>query len=167
MKLHEHNKEMYGDYVSPDVYSLQDNFLAFRYFFKTFCNFFNYKQSDFSIDEKQIIQILIRVDQRKLHYKMYHDGLMINELKETAVLGYWILKYKPILHFNGKIFVSEDWNERFIIFLFMSSVNQYKNLGLNPLGVVSKKLLDDIQYTLSHRLISYDSMTILLEALAE
>ena len=55
---------------------------------------------DIIIDKVTIYEICIRIDQRFDYYKYFHSDLdstmIMSQTKETALICYWVLKYKPL-----------------------------------------------------------------------
>ena len=73
----------------------------------------------FHISFYSLIDIIIRVDKRKAYYRCFHN-MGINECKEVALYGYWILKLKPFTITDmayKKIADACTINELFVIFL--------------------------------------------------
>ena len=120
--------------------------------------------SDYYIDFHLLNNALVRTDQRRLHYLMYHRGTRMNELKRIAVLSYWVLRFKPI---NRKAGGCVDINERVVLNWIFKSINNARAKTKRGKSGVSDRFKRDLLYSLTYRDISYDHMTTLIEALAE
>jgi hypothetical protein len=80
-------------YVSPPPQVLYEGYKKLQ---ETAKRFVEEKMSKKVIgDDKLLGDILVRVDQRKEYYKIYHNGTELWELRESALIAYWILKYRP------------------------------------------------------------------------
>jgi len=115
--------------------------------------------------------IIIRVDERKDYYQYFHstdDSIMkISRGKETALLAYWIVKYKP---FRFKNIAEEEqfyldykcsFNEVFAASIIMSFIVEETDINEefftpNKLGVMV--------YDLFNRDISKEAMIMFVEA---
>ena len=51
---------------------------------------------EYRISQHSLCEIVVRIDKRYAYYQYFHKGTLINEKKQTALLVYWILKFKPI-----------------------------------------------------------------------
>ena len=80
---------------------------------------------DLRLDQALIGEAYSRVDKRKDYFVIYHDDTQMNELKETALLIYWILKFKPISIIDEKKKRENPFiNETFAIFLIYSTIKE-------------------------------------------
>jgi hypothetical protein len=161
-----HNGAHYSTYEPPQKPALVESLKSFRIYFKKFCDTFKFSESDFCVDESLIVRCFVRVDQRKLHYRMYHDGTVINELKEAALLSYWINHYKPIARIKPSICTVDTFNAMFAIYLVMSIITAYRSAKKIPRIKITDEIFHDLRYTIGERNMSYDSMVLLVETLA-
>ena len=160
---YEHNGEYYPAYTPPsDEQLLSMCARAEQAFLRTF-NEIGLISKDYYIDFNVFNEALIRTDQRKLHYMMYHSGMIMNELKRIAVLSYWIIRLKPIHRIAGGPI---DVNEQVVIDWIFKSVATYRKRMNLPKPEFGEKLKADLLYALTYRDISYDYMTLLVEGLA-
>jgi hypothetical protein len=157
---HMHNGENYPEYCMPDENTLKNDLGNFRKMLKLFCDVGKLDIARFSVDDELVLQSFIKVDHRILHYKMYHQGTKINELKQVALLAYWILKYKPLVYDNGKCRTTQKYNEVFALYCIMCIVKM-----VNSSCKFGKDVINDLIYTFTHRITTFDSMTLLVEAL--
>jgi len=125
-----HNDISYPEYTAPSVNSLITDIEEFRFLFTTYCSAAGLNINHFSVDEKALIDIFIKTDQRKLHYKTFHGVSNMDELKTVATLAYWFIKYKPIVHYNEdkNIHYVGSHNENFALYLIITVVYKYNSL---------------------------------------
>lgn len=164
---HKHNGADFPSYEMPSDNDLKVMLSEFHYLFEMFCERMDLSLSDISVDEKLVIKALIRLDQRRLHYKMYHNGTIINELKEVAILCYWLIKYKPIIILEDGVYTTSKINEVFALFLILSTIVEYRFTQGLPEAVIQADMIQHIMYTLRNRASTFDSMVILVDALAD
>jgi len=163
----EHNKTYYPRYRPPSALATLVAFGEIENLFERFCDKIGKDVSRFFVDREKIYDVLTRVDQRKLHYKMYHDGVIINELKEVATLAYWIVRFKPWVYLNEEDnYETSNANELFAMYAIISTINSYRSCQSLPAFMLSSRISNDFLYTLETRLISIDEMVLLVDALA-
>lgn len=111
------------------------------------------------IEMVTFIEILIRIDKRKEYFSIYHDGTIMNELKETALVAYWIMKFKPF-HHDGVPLI----NERFSLFLVYGVCREtYDIYGMH--FVVSKKYKKHLKYAFIYWELSKESIMMIVQSL--
>ena len=122
-----HNGYNYPKYHCPDGNAIKTELSQLRYFLEMLCAKAPALDiGKISIDEEKLIEICVRTDQRKLHYKMYHGIKLMNECKEAAVLAYWIIRLKPFTYDIGEgVHVTNHINELFALFLIMGMLHFY------------------------------------------
>ena len=92
--------------------------------FTTTCQLQNLVKSDFVFDMEKVGEAALRTLRRVYFYSQYHKSDM-SEVKEAAVLAFWILKYKPISPKtirNG--YSSEHINEYVAINIILHSIER-------------------------------------------
>ena len=52
-------------------------------------------ENNIVVDAPAVAEIFVRVDKRKDYFIIFHDDTDMNEIKEAALMAYWILKFKP------------------------------------------------------------------------
>jgi len=120
-----------------------------------------------SIDEEKLIEICVRTDQRKLHYKMYHGVVLMNECKEAAVLAYWFVRLKPLTYDMGDgVYATSHLNELFALFLITSIIHYVRGENGKSGNFTENRLLVDLFYTLKFRPIMFDDLTLMVDSLA-
>jgi len=133
-KLHEHNDVLYPSYAEmSDEKHIERLMLAKSMFEKSFQEI-KLDITKHYIEFHLVSDAIARTDQRKLHYLMYHDGMMMNELKQIAVFSFWILRLKPIHRLAGGPI---DVNEQVVLNWFFRAVISYRNKK----GIPQKSIL--------------------------
>jgi len=158
------NGRMYPPYVEPEkAIKFKTLKTTAAMLIETF-NKLGLNVADYYIDFNGIENAVVRTDQRKLHYLMYHDGMEMDEIKQAAVFAYWMLRLRPIQHITGGI---NDINERVVLSFLFTVVNNYRKIKGMPKKTFSDKLKKDMLYAVTYREISYDYMTLLVQSLTE
>lgn len=145
-------------------YPPQDNVLEEKKnkWLNLFYSFLVYEKIDIEnvdIDMAAFIEILIRVDKREEYFSIYHDGTVMNELKETALIAYWIMKFKPF--YNKK---TQLINERFSLFLVYGVCREtYEVYGLS--FVISKKYKKHLKYAFIYWELSKEALMMIVQSL--
>lgn len=119
-------------------------------------------------DFKLINEINIRVDKRRDYYIIFHDETYINEVRETALIAFWILKFKPFLITSQE---GKDYNFNincgFAAYLILSSVSEYierESKGKKEISI-NEEYLKKLKYALKYWDLSKESLMLLAETL--
>jgi hypothetical protein len=161
-----HHGRAYYEYEPPPEKWVFDEFekaeKIFGYIFKKL----GLVITDYYIDDRTLYEVLKRADQSVLHYRIFHNGTEINELKRAAIFSYWVVRLKPVNRIEKGLF---NINERIVLELFFSAINAHRRKTGKPLVIIDerlKSLKNDLEYTFTYRDISYDFMTMLIESIA-
>ena len=163
MREFEHSGSSYYKYEEPDFVFIDGQITWLWKMFSDYITQANKSPNDYTFDMDLIIRTVIRCDQRSLHYKMYYNGLNINELKSTAILCYWVLRYRPIIKIKEPS-TQNSTIEYFCMWLILGAVKKYRK------GKIFKqddKIMNDVFYYISNRQLSCDSLVVLVESIAK
>lgn len=122
---------------------------------------------DILVDDSVISEILIRVDKRKDYFKIFHNKTDIDELKETALIVYWLLKFRP---FSVRVSAPEimrkyvDVNERFALFLLFGAVKRAANMKGAKFSL-KDDYIDLLDYAFRYWDLSKEAMMLVAETL--
>ena len=125
---------------------------------------------DVKIDEPMLAELLVRIDKRKDYFIIFHDDTEMNEIKEAALMAYWLLKFKPFsikesrseLHIKyGKI------NEAFAVFVLYSAIREETENVPNMKFSISKEYNKKIMYGFKYWDISKEALMLIAESLCE
>lgn len=123
-------------------------------------------EDDVCVNEYLVCHLLIRVDKRKEYFIIYHDETYINEIKETALLAYWIIRFKPftLVELNGNDSKEKlRINEGFAAFLILGAIKGVKKKDFK----ISKEHQKKLMYALKYWDISKEAMMLIAETLFE
>ena len=123
-----------------------------------------------------IIEICIRIHQRSEYYQYFHsdenETTLMSETKETALMCFWVLKYKPLYQNKDtmKDYFGKECctvNEKFVTFVMKTYVT---SLLYNRKAEINRFFDENdftIKYNLMHRDISKESLIMFLNSLIE
>jgi len=137
--------------------------------------FFRYaKEKGLSPDEvciqrAVIPRIILRVDKRKDYFLRYHEDTHINEIKQAALMAYWIIKFKPFMVNAGieKLHKYRRINEGFAAYYMLSAFNQCAIETNSQIGNVSPQLEKELMYALTYWDLSKEAFILIAETFAE
>lgn len=123
---------------------------------------------DLRLDEALVGEAYTRVDKRRDYFVVFHDDTQMNELKETALLVYWLLKFKPIRIVNNELQnVYPYINENFAVFLIYSTVKEETTRNPDMIFTVSKGYTEKLSYALKYWDLDKEALMLVMESLCE
>lgn len=117
-----------------------------------------------------LTESFVRIDKRKDYFIIFHDDTDMNEIKETALLVYWLLKFKPFRIKDSNVLMHKKYrhiNEAFSLFLIYSVLKQESVCHENVVFHISKEYNDKMMYAFRHWDISKEALMLVLESLCE
>jgi len=161
-------------YNKPSVESYKEfeNFIIAA--LKNFKTKFKIVENVIHVNRTILYHIRSRLDQRHDYYKYFHSSetktTFISQTKETAIICYWLIKYKPLSHYNE---VSERYyekhdctiNEMFALFLletYIYRVHKNKNNVSIFFNQENKRIL---LYNFMHRDMSKEAFILYVSSL--
>ena len=122
------------------------------------------------LDYKLINEVFIRIDKRKDYFVIYHDETYINEVREAALLAYWILKFKPFT-INSTEQLDYNFNincgfAAYIIFCAVDECVKRKTKGKQGIEL-SDEYIEKFKYALKFWDIGKEAMMLIAETLCE
>jgi len=119
--------------------------------------------SDIFTSEDVLIEIIERVEKRRVYFHIYYDGCKMGELNEGALLCFWIVKLHPFFHPN---ITSNTLNAKIAICLFINAI-YYHSERTKKDRRIPEHFINDLFYSLVYRDISKESLMILAESFVE
>ena len=121
---------------------------------------------DLTINE----ELLVRIDKRKDYFMIFHDNTDMNEIKEAALLAYWILKFKPFKLKVDDIDRRKKYgqiNEAFAVYVLYSAVKEEANRIPGMSFSISSEYNRKIMYAFRFWDLSKESLILVTETLCE
>lgn len=123
-----------------------------------------------SADYSLIGEVFIRIDKRKDYFVIYHDETYINEVREAALLAYWILKFKPFMIISPN---ESDYNVNincgfaaYVIFCAVNECVRRRTQGKQSIQL-SEGYIEKFKYALKFWDIGKEAMMLIAETLCE
>ena len=86
-------------YEPPTVAEYNEFAAHFEKWLSAFSEIEGIVKDSIIVNERMVIQTLIRIDQRRDYFRYYHSdetAMIMSQEKLIALLAYWIIKYKPL-----------------------------------------------------------------------
>lgn len=131
----------------------------------------HYKTENLYVDEKTIMEIIGKVDQRKKYFQYFHS-LDMSEFKEVSLICFWYIKLKPICISNEDLRHKGDFeaiNEKLALYYLLSTYRRMlkeQKLSTNVLDNLPSEYLKELIYSFRYRDISKEAFILLVESIA-
>lgn len=157
-------------YRDPNSQSIFRQAKIINELLKVFCQWTNMDISQIQINTETLREIIIRIDQRKVYFHIYHCGMRPSEYKMNALLIYWILKLRPFWIPINESFSKNAAkkavyiNESFCVFLTLNLLSHYKPQTYNQ---ISKNpiFINELLYSFRFRDLSKEAIFLIFDAL--
>lgn len=117
---------------------------------------------NFQIDIDALSDVIIHVDKRVEHSRIFHNIDDSNEFRLLAFYSYWIVRLHPFQLYNKNNKPISDINESIAIYLYIrlcKVVFKAKGKNIN----LSNRYLQELKYTLRYRELNKATLILLLE----
>ena len=108
-----------------------------------------------------LIEILDRVEKRRVYFHIFHNRCKMGELNEGALLCFWIIKLMPFFHKDMPV---NELNAKIGLHLFNSVITYYAKKN-NKKANISDSLYKDLYYSFRFRDISKEAIMALAESM--
>lgn len=133
------------------------------------------KEQDFTIEEiciqrSLLPRIILRVDKREGYFIIFHEQTRINEIKQAALMAYWILKFKPFMINTKDPDRSHKYrriNEGFAAFYLLSAFKQYAVRQGYTVTEMSDRLIGELMYAFTYWDLSKEASILISETIGE
>lgn len=152
---------------------LQERWKKHRDIIEDFLSENNYDLSKVFVNEKVVLSVITKVDQRQKYFKFFH-GLDMSEYKESALVAFWYIKLRPIMIRSEKFAerLPEEYdsiNEKLAVFFLLRTLRVMlvkRHKSESELDSLSKEYLHELVYTFTYRDISKEAIIMLMETMA-
>lgn len=128
------------------------------------------KFEDIVVDVPAVAELFVRLDKRKDYFIIFHDETEMNEVKEAALLAYWILKFKPFNIKSDDLVLCRKYsqiNEAFAVFVLYSTIKEETKRIADMDFSISKEYNQKIMYAFKFWDISKEALMLIAESLCE
>jgi len=117
--------------------------------------------SDLQVSEDCVIEIIERVEKRRIYFHIFHNGMKLGELNEFALYCYWILKLTP---FRCQSIQNNELNAKIALKLFLNAV---RTIAIERKSHVNLKteIIQELYYSFRYRDLSKEAIMNLAESL--
>lgn len=125
---------------------------------------------DVYIQRVLLPRIILRVDKRESYFLIYHKQTHINEIKQAALVAYWILKFKPFMVVSDDPVISHQFNrinEGFAAFYLFSALKQYAIEKGCTVKKMSNRLTEELMYAFTYWDLSKEALILIAETIGE
>lgn len=138
--------------------------------FEDYLESLGFDKDKVSLDYKLINEVFIRIDKRKDYFVIYHDETYINEVRESALLAYWILKFKPFtINSAEQLDYNFNINCGFAAYVILCAVDECvrrRTQGKQRIEL-SDEYIEKFKYALKFWDIGKEAMMFIAETLCE
>ena len=122
------------------------------------------------VDRPILAELLVRIDKRRDYFIIFHDDTEMNEIKEAALVAYWLLKFKPFSIKRDRCDLYTKYgqiNEFFAVFVLYSAIKEKANRTCKMKFSISKEYNKKIMYGFKYWDISKEALMLISESLCE
>ncbi len=119
-------------------------------------------KEDVYICDYTMFEIIERVWKRKIYFQVFHNVNGLNELKETSLYCFWILKLQPFSWINYK--PSYELNALIALWLFTNGLKFYAAKVRKKVNL-SKNIIENLYYSFRFRDLSKEAIMDLAESM--
>lgn len=120
------------------------------------------------VDKRLINEVFVRVDKRKDYFIIFHDETYMNEIREAALLAYWIIKFKPFnISSKEAVDFKVNINCGFAAYIIFSAVREYCLRVANIKVEFSSEYINKFLYALKFWDLSKEAIMLVAETLCE
>ena len=124
--------------------------------------------NDIKVNNPLLAEVLVRIDKRRDYFVIYHDETDMNEIKEAALLAYWLIKFKPFsVKKEGLDIKYATINEQFAMFVIYSTIKERTKRVSKMKFSVSKDYTRKMSYAFKYWDLSKESLMLISETLCE
>jgi len=159
---YEHWGAYFADYSPPPPVMLRKWMTSFVNVFRRICSELGLNSGNYHIDAEGLREALIRTDKRYLHYRMYYNGMRMDEKKRLAEVCYWVIRLNVIsLKSGGSITESARMSSE-VVKCFVESYCRRQGYTCR---ILDNETSDYLVYALSYRELSRETLVLLTEGL--
>jgi hypothetical protein len=117
-------------------------------------------KEDLCICDYTMFEIIERIWKRKIYFQVFHNVNGLNELKESSLYCFWILKLQPFAWMNDK--PNYELNALIALWLFTNGLKFYAAKVRKKVNL-SKNIIENLYYSFRFRDLSKEAIMDLAE----
>lgn len=157
-------------YTEPSPEYIDKELEKFEEIIEQFCELSQIDKNRVEVNFQTLKDAIIRVDMRKLYFKIYHSNMAANEYKVIVGLEcFWILKLRPFwmkLEPNDppEVMRIATWiNEKIALHMACSVLEQYNPEFFAEGRDICKSYCEELEYSFRYRDLSKESMFLMFD----
>lgn len=145
--------------------------------FNKFAKHSNLDLRRINIERPYLPLILQRVEKRRQYFQYFHDNMEINEVKQAALVAYWVLKFRPFSYRSDgqsnpmtESELTEKYkalNERFAFFYILSACRKGADILDFKYQMPSYGLVNEVIYAFKYWDLSKEAVILVAEIIGE
>ena len=137
-----------------------------------FCEIVEVDKTKVQVNIKSLKQLIRRVDMRWLYFKIYHEGMELNEYKTAiGLIVFWMIKLHPFWlpveaeaeATDDYLELAEQFNEKFAVHIVMSLLFEYNPNFIEKGEDLLKAYCDELTYSFRYRDLSKESLFLMFD----
>lgn len=159
LTIEENKRVKYKELDNKDILIQLNNL---NLLFTQYANQYYKGKASFYMDMDVLSDVIIHVNKRIEHAKIFHNIDDSNEFRVLALYCYWIVRLHPFQMYKNKEESVPDINESFALYVYImlcKSIFKAKGKEIN----LSTRYLKELKYTLRYRELNKATLILLLE----
>ena len=132
-----------------------------------------YNNNNIYINEKTVMAIIAKVDQRRKYFKYFH-GLEMSEYKEVALICFWYIKLHPICSVSKDVLQDDiaefnSINEKLAVYYLLITLKamlRNRNKDVDVVDELPVEYIKELTYSFTYRDLSKEALILLVESIA-
>lgn len=133
----------------------------------------NYNYDNIYINEKSVMAIIAKVDQRRKYFKYFH-GLDMSEYKEVALICFWYIKLHPICSISKDVMQDDiaefnSINEKLAVYYLLvtlKAILKSEHKSVEVVDSLPAEYIKELTYSFTYRDLSKEALILLVESIA-
>jgi hypothetical protein len=145
---------------SLDRQTFEHMFRKLEGYLQNLSSVLQFDPSEILFSKQVVLEIIDRVEKRRVYFHVFYDGCKMGELNEGALFCYWILKLHPFYYPNVD---SNILNAKISLCLFTNTIYRYSSAN-GKITAISPQYLNDVYYSFRYRDLSKEAIMMMIES---
>ncbi len=157
-------------YSEPSQDYIDAELKKFDEILSQFCEISGLDKNRLEVNVQALKDVIIRVDMRKLYFRIYHANMEVNEYKcALGLTGFWILKLRPFWisiksDDTAEMMQMAKWiNEKIVLHMVCSLLKEYNPDFFAHGKDICDSYCRELLYSFRYRDLSKESMFLLFD----
>lgn len=157
-------------YTPPDINYIMSEMEKYETLLEQFCKASKLDRNRVKVNIQSLKDVIIRVDMRKLYFRVFHANMEPNEYKRIIGLsGFWILKLRPFWiqtedNDSEEILRLATWlNEEIVLHMVCGLLKEYNPEFFETGHDLCESYCSELLYSFRYRDLSKEAMFLLFD----